>query len=54
MGAELDHFGPKIKAELKQLGVIYKKCKSKGEFRDKWVYAGVKRKEEDNVGHQEL
>jgi hypothetical protein len=46
LGAELDHFGPKIKAELKQLGVIYKKCQNrKTDFYNKWVFVGVKRRE---------
>lgn len=46
LGAELDHFGPKIKAELKRMGLVYKKCESrKSEYYKKWVFVGVKIRE---------
>jgi hypothetical protein len=52
LGAELEYLGKKLKSELKLIGIDYKKFK-KGEFRDKWVYIGIQRKEkEDSVGSQ--
>jgi hypothetical protein len=47
LGSDLTGYGPKIKAELKQLGIVFKKS-GKGEHRGKWVYVGIKLKETVN------
>lgn len=39
-----DSFGKKIKAELKMIGIPYVKCKRACEFRDKWVFVGLRKK----------
>jgi len=52
LGKELEQFGSKIKSELKLIGIEYKKG-TKGDFRNKWVYVGIKRTQDDSVGCQE-
>jgi hypothetical protein len=52
LGKELEHFGTKIKSELQLIGVEYKKA-TKGDFRNKWVYVGIKRTQDDSVGCQD-
>jgi hypothetical protein len=44
LGSDLTGYGPKIKAELKQLGIVFKKCNTR-EHRGKWIYVGIKLKE---------
>ena len=43
LGSELDYLGKKMKDELKILGVGYKQ-NSKGEYRKKWCFYGIKKK----------
>jgi hypothetical protein len=53
LGAELEYLGKKLKAELKLIGVEYKKCGIRGNLKNKWVYAGLKRKhKEESAGCQ--
>ena len=53
LGAELEYLGKKLKAELKLIGVEYKKCGIRGDLKNKWVYAGLKRKhKEESAGCQ--
>lgn len=41
---ELDKFGKNIKAELKQIGIKCEKCKKRGDYRDKMICVGVKKR----------
>lgn len=45
LASDLDYLGKKWKAELKMMGVEHKKS-FKAEFRNKWVFIGIRRKEE--------
>jgi hypothetical protein len=44
LAKELDKFGKNVKAELKQIGIEYKMCKERNEYRDKMVFLGVKKR----------
>jgi len=43
-----DIYGKKIKAELKNLGVKYERCKNLV-YRDRWVYRGIRHKEPEDA-----
>jgi len=44
LGSEVDYLGSKIKAELKQLGIEYKKIQTKSHpLYSKWVFVGIKK-----------
>lgn len=42
VSADLQVNKKKVKAELTSMGVIYKKCKTHGDYRDFWCYYGLK------------
>ena len=44
LASDMDYLGKKWKAELKMMGVEHKKS-FKAEFRNKWVFIGIRRKE---------
>jgi len=44
LGKELEKFGKNVKAELKLVGIEYKMCKERNEFRDKMIFVGVKKR----------
>jgi hypothetical protein len=40
----LEKIGKNIKAELKQVGIEYKKCNKRGYYRGKLVFVGIKKR----------
>ncbi len=46
IGSDLNYLGKKIKDELQLIGVSYKQC-TKGEYRKKWCFYGIKKKSDE-------
>jgi hypothetical protein len=46
LGNELNYLGCKIRSELNEIGIEYKKHRKNDDFKNKWCYYGIQRKQE--------